>query len=228
MNSAILRVGHEYPIVMKLLQLLSPPSLRKANDKLHKFNRNFVMSRRNNESQKGRKDFMDFMERHQDDADAWSDDEMVINMFILIIAGSETTASLLTGLTWFLLRTPHALRKLTEEIRATFDSPSDITVQAVNTKLPYTVACLTEGLRCFPPVPGTFVRLTMRDEVIAGHFVPQGMCVGVHHSAAYSSERNFKRATDFVPERWMSEATEDPNSEFYHDSKSLNNLHASS
>ncbi|RMZ76055.1 hypothetical protein DV737_g5007, partial [Chaetothyriales sp. CBS 132003] len=178
-----------------------------------------VGQRLNNESQVGRKDFIDFFQQHKGESDEITEEEMVANMVVLIVAGSETTASLLTGLTYWLLRCPDVLHRLTDEIRSTFKCEDEITVQAVTAKLPYTLACLQEALRIYPPVPGTLGRTTLRDEVIAGYAIPKRTHVGVHHTGAYWSESNFRRATEFIPERWLAEALDDPTNEFYHDNR---------
>lgn len=74
------------------------------------------------------------------------------NSNILIIGGSETTATLLAGVTYLLLSNPTALQKLTEEVRSTFKSESEIDMISVN-QLTYMLACLNEALRVYPPVP---------------------------------------------------------------------------
>lgn len=71
---------------------------------------------------------------------------------ILIVAGSETTATLLSGVTYLLLKNPDALAKLTKEVRTSFQSEDEIDYLSVS-KLQYMLACLDEGLRFYPPVP---------------------------------------------------------------------------
>lgn len=53
-----------------------------------------------------------------------------------IIAGSETTATLLTGAVFLLLKNPKALQKLKDEIRSAFQSEDQITFSSVE-HLPY-------------------------------------------------------------------------------------------
>ena len=90
----------------------------------------------------------------------------------LIIAGSETTATLMSGLTYYLLREPKCLAKLKAEIRTTFSTLQEIDFVSVN-KLPYLLACLDEALRIYPPVPDTFPRNTgPAEEIICGKPVP--------------------------------------------------------
>jgi cytochrome P450 len=53
-------------------------------------------------------------------------DELQSNGNILIIAGSETTATPLSGITYLLLMNPHALEKLQDEVRSTFEKEDEI------------------------------------------------------------------------------------------------------
>ncbi len=94
---------------------------------------------------------------------------------ILLIAGSETTATLLCGATFCLLKNPDSLQKLTEEVRNAFSSAADMTLRSL-TKLPYLQACLDEALRLYPPVPGTLPRRVMpQGDVVNGQFIPGGV-----------------------------------------------------
>lgn len=92
---------------------------------------------------------------------------------ILIIGGSETTATLLSGVTYYLLCNPSTLAKLTTEIRNAFQREDEITITSVG-QLPYLLACLDEGLRVYPPVPIGLPRVVPKGgATIAGRFVPE-------------------------------------------------------
>lgn len=71
-------------------------------------------------------------------------DELVANSYVLIIAGSETTATLLSGVTYYILTVPGVFDKLKAEIRGSFSSEEQITWPAFN-QLKYTLAVLNEG-----------------------------------------------------------------------------------
>jgi cytochrome P450 len=91
-----------------------------------------------------------------------------------------------------------------------------MTVQAV-TSCKYLRACLNEGMRLYPPTPGSLPRFVPgKGEMIDGGWVPGGYAVGVNQLSAGHSERNFKRAREFHPERWLDE----PGSEFQDDDRS--------
>lgn len=92
---------------------------------------------------------------------------------VLIIAGSETTATLLSGATFLLLKNPSAMKKAVDEVRNTFVHASDITFASVTAQLPYLNACLEESLRLYPPVPTVLPRRTGPEgDIINGCFIP--------------------------------------------------------
>ena len=100
-------------------------------------------------------------------------DEIKATSGILVIAGSETTATLLSGATFLLLKNPSSLSKAVNEVRKSFVQASDITFASVTAQLPYLNACLEESLRLYPPVPSVLPRRTGPDgDIINGRFVP--------------------------------------------------------
>jgi len=108
--------------------------------------------------------------RHNDEK-GMSEKEMIANAASLIIGGSESTATLLSGLIFHLLSTPRVLTLLQQEIRQTFTSPSAMSFAAVS-QLPYLQACIEETLRLYPPVPSSLPRMVPAcGMIIDGHFV---------------------------------------------------------
>jgi cytochrome P450 len=106
--------------------------------------------------------------------------ELESNGNILIIGGSETTATLLSGVTYFLLMNPHALKKLQDEVRSTFKSEDEIGTISV-TKLPYMLACLDEALRMYSPTPLGLPRVVPKGgEMVSGRYVPENVGVFLH------------------------------------------------
>jgi len=140
--------------------------------------------------------------------------EFVASADTILLGGSETTATLLSGLTYYLLRNPRTLNKLTDEIRSKFTSEDEINVIAVNT-LDYMLACLNEGFRLYPPVPGALPRRTVMNDNLAGRDVPANTTVAIYQWAMYRSSKYFHRPEEFIPERW----TGDP--EFKDDNRAV-------
>ena len=124
----------------------------------------------------------------------------------LIIGGGETTPSLLSGLTFLLLRNEKKLARLTQEVRRGFANDKEMTLEKLS-QMPYLSACIEEALRVYPPIAGAVERVVPRGGAsILGQHVPQGTLVTLCHYAVYHVSRNFSFADDFMPERWLPEA----------------------
>ncbi|KAJ4389106.1 hypothetical protein N0V93_006568 [Gnomoniopsis smithogilvyi] len=121
----------------------------------------------------------------------------------LITAGSETTATLLSGVTYLLGVHPDALAKLTKEVRTAFRTEDEIDYLSVS-NLSYMLACLDEALRLYPPAPLGIPRQTPKGGGnVAGYYVPEDTLVSVFHYAAYHDEKFWALADEFHPERWL-------------------------
>lgn len=90
------------------------------------------------------------------------------------IAGSETTATVLSGLSYCLLHYPETYKKLVGEIRSAFNTYEEITGISSD-RLPYLKACVEETLRVYPVVPFGLPRLSP-GETVDGVYVPEGVC----------------------------------------------------
>lgn len=98
---------------------------------------------------------------------------MEANSSTLVAAGSETTATLLSGLTFYLLTNPHTMKTLTEEVRSAFKSDEEIDFSSAN-NLPYLRACIEEALRIYPPTPSGLPRVVPKGgATICGQYVPE-------------------------------------------------------
>ena len=91
-----------------------------------------------------------------------------------MVAGSETTATLLTGVTYFLCKNPEKLQKVQQEVRSAFKEDGEITQKSVN-ELEYMIAVLSEALRVYPPAGFGLPRIIANKggQSIAGWWVPE-------------------------------------------------------
>ncbi|KAL3452706.1 cytochrome P450 monooxygenase [Aspergillus insuetus] len=133
-------------------------------------------------------------------------EHLIANAEILIIGGSETTASLLSGVTYLLLRNPEAYEKLKLEIRSAFQSQEEINMTSVN-KLSYMLACLDEALRMYPPIANGLPRVTPKGGArVVREYIPEGTNVSIHQWALYRREAYFTVPNTYHPERFMGDA----------------------
>lgn len=129
--------------------------------------------------------------------------EVEINPMLIVVAGSESVTTVLTGITNYLLRDPDKLQLLVHEIRSTFKSNEDITGRSIS-RLSYLNAVLHEGLRLCPTIPDGMRREVPKGgAIVAGHFLPPGTVVSVPQWSSYQATTNFHAPSFFVPERWL-------------------------
>jgi len=126
-----------------------------------------------------RPDFTTYIMRNDKEGRQMSKAEIEANAELLIVAGSETTASLIAGATYYLCVNPDALARVTAEVRGTFDNDQDIQINSVN-KLSYLLAVLNEALRIYPPAPSSIPRITLKGDMISGQWVPPGVSKSNH------------------------------------------------
>ena len=106
-----------------------------------------------------------------------SDEELDLNMSVLAIAGSETSASALSGAMNYLLRNPHSYDQLTEEIRFNIQDIREATAEKI-AKLPFLTAVLQEALRLCPSVADGARRVVpMGGATVCGSMIPEGVSI---------------------------------------------------
>nr|AKJ26126.1 CYP13-1 [Gentiana rigescens]AKJ26127.1 CYP13-2 [Gentiana rigescens] len=143
-----------------------------------------------------------------------SDEEIVDFLLALLVAGYDTTSTIMTLAIKYLTETPRALAQLKEEhdgIRAKKDE-----LEALNWEdyksMPFTQCVVNEALRITNIISGVF-RRTMEDVNIKGYIIPKGWKVFASMRAVHLSHDHFKDPRSFYPWRWqqMNNSTTIPN-----------------
>jgi cytochrome P450 len=125
-----------------------------------------------------------------------------------IIAGSDTTAVSLSSILYNLLKYPHAMKALRQEI-ADFENQGRCGRPDVSFKhsqeMPYLQAVMKEALRICPATGLPLWRVVPEGGVeICGHYFPPGTTIGVNTWCAHYNEEVFgPDAGEFRPERWL-------------------------
>ncbi|PSN63626.1 pisatin demethylase [Corynespora cassiicola Philippines] len=160
-------------------------------------------TRKRMENKTDHRDFIWYILKQREKKNEVSDDEVIMNAALFIVAGSETTATELCGLTNYLLRDPERFQKLKDEIRGACKTEADLNMDILGS-LPYMNACIDEGLRIFPPVPIGLLRTVPKGgSLIDSHYVPENTSVCVSSWGAAHSSENFAQPDDFIPERFL-------------------------
>jgi cytochrome P450 len=124
---------------------------------------------------------------------------------VLIVGGSETTATVLAGASYFLPRNPATLSRLQAEVRDTFKDYDEITGDST-AMLPYLNAVIEECLRLFPPSSLGLPRICP-GTTIDGRYVPVGTIVSTDPFSMTRDPKYWKDPDSFMPERWLLEGT---------------------
>ncbi|KAB2568622.1 Averantin hydroxylase [Lasiodiplodia theobromae] len=197
---ALMNFGFEYSAFGALSNLLLPRSLREKKAMHFQYSVDRVERRLEKGDVTDKPDFWTLV--LSKGKDVLTRPKMHANSSAFMIAGTETTATLLSGLTYYLLKNPEAMAKVVREVRA-LGSEDELNLETLQ-RLPYLHACFEEAFRCYPPVPvGLWRLVTGQGTPVCGEWLPAGTRVTVPQWASYRSPRNFKDPERFIPERWL-------------------------
>ncbi|KAG8411330.1 hypothetical protein J3459_016369 [Metarhizium acridum] len=150
-------------------------------------------------------------------------------LFMFLIAGHETTATILTWSTKFLTNNPTAQKRLRAALQDAFPESSPINLpsaeELISANIPYMDATLEECVRLANITP-RLVRVATVDTQVLGYYIPKGtqiMCspyVGeapfnvpesLRSEKCQATKNNVEHNWDpsmsrFCPERWLDEA----------------------
>ena len=133
---------------------------------------------------------------------AYSQQELLAEANLLVVAGSDTTSITLCGFFFYIVRNPRSYEKVVREIRSTFDSADEIVGGSKLSSCKYLRACVDETMRMTPAVPSELSRTVLAGgQIIDGELYPAGITVG---TSAWSSGRSDEYGDPNVyrPERW--------------------------
>jgi cytochrome P450 len=138
-----------------------------------------------------------------------TDDDVAGNVFTMLLAGEDTTATSLSWMLYLLSRDPAALQKAVDEVdhvmgrvTGSADDLSSWTPEKM-AELDYIEACTHEAMRLKPVGPFNAVE-ALKDTVVGDVAVPKGTLVFMVLRHDNLNETYFPDAKAFQPERWLS------------------------
>jgi cytochrome P450 len=132
-----------------------------------------------------------------EDGEGMTDAELRDELFTMLAAGHETTATGLAFAFDLLLRNPSVLERLRAELAAGDDETDDAYLDAV----------VKETLRLRPVIDAAERTLT-KPRVVAGFELPAGVKVYPGIALVHMREDLYPRASEFRPERFLQEGAE--------------------
>lgn len=132
--------------------------------------------------------------------------ELLAQVFIFLVAGYETTATLLSYLFYSLATNPECQEQLLAEIEKHQDDKGEINYETL-VQMPYLDACIQETLRLYTPVV-TLNRMPSEDIKIGDQVIPKNMRVNIAVYAVHHNEEFYPNPYRFNPARFLPENRE--------------------
>lgn len=160
------------------------------------------------------KDIFHYMIEATEEVDSSVDPRSLLaqNSLLAIVAGSDTTSSVLSNVFYFLIRNPKYYIRLQAEIDKVF-SISGSTVDPEHLmNLGFLNAVINEAMRLQPAVPTSLQRAPQKGSggrMLGKYmFIPEGVSVVIPPYTLHRDPRYFSpRPNDFWPERWLLNST---------------------
>ncbi len=139
-----------------------------------------------------------------DAPDSGIDDQQVVgNVFTMLLAGEDTTANTVAWMIYLLWRNPKALARATQEVRQIAGNAAAPTLEQMS-KLDFIEACANETMR-LKPVATQLAMQALYDTTIGDVQITENTVVICVMRRDSVSESHVARAAKFEPERWLNE-----------------------
>lgn len=135
---------------------------------------------------------------------AYSPNELFGEAELLIIAGSDTTTTVISATFFYITHNPHIYTTLKHELLTTFASVDEIQSGPKLSSCKYLRACLDEAMRMSPPVAGDLPRKVLPGGLqLDGEMIPAGTSIATDTYSLHHNEQIFPDPFQFRPDRWI-------------------------
>jgi len=147
-------------------------------------------------------DFIDMMLSVQEEYGITRDHIKAILMD-MFEAGTATSSLVLEFAMVELMRNPHLMAKLQDEVRRNTPKGQEMVKEENLASMAYLTAVVKETLRLHPPAPLLIPHQSMADCDIDGYTIPSGTRVIINAWAISRDPKSWEKAEEFMPERFM-------------------------
>ncbi|KAI9591921.1 cytochrome P450 [Syncephalis fuscata] len=193
---------------MVLGPLFSPKLFPKSTQCVHDlstFSKKAIEKRRKNGSNERKDSLQKLIDAvDEETGTSMSNQDLVAQSIMLMVAGTDTTASTLTWTLLLLIEHPECASRLVEEIRALYPDPSTIIDYEAIQSLPYLDAVINESMRIRPIAPHGMPRVVPEGGIMLGdYYLPAGTTVFSSFNALHLNKHVFPDPEAFKPDRWL-------------------------
>jgi cytochrome P450 len=143
--------------------------------------------------------------RDPETGEALSEQDVLDQAVVFLLAGHETTSTALTFALWELARRPDLQDAVREEARAALPAKPGADADAIG-QLDLTRRVLDEAMRLHSPVPIT-ARSVEHDNEVDGHLVRKGEVVMIDFAGVHTDPEHWDDPARFDPDRFLPEVT---------------------
>lgn len=120
----------------------------------------------------------------------------------MFIAGTDTSSATLVWTMTELIRNPHAMRRVQEEVRSVCEGKKRVQEKDLP-QLVYLKSVVKESLRVHPPAPLSVPRETIEDCKIGDYEIPARTRVYINALAISMDHKSWEIPSEFLPERFL-------------------------
>lgn len=140
--------------------------------------------------------------KYEDTGEPMPDKLLKDEVMTIFLAGHETTANALSWTMYLLTQNPQCIEKIREEVNRVTQG-EEITLAHLQ-QLEYTRACLSEGMRIYPPV-WLIARKAIQNTNLGEYEIPAGTNVFITPFLVHMREDLWVKPQVFNPERWFTD-----------------------
>lgn len=137
----------------------------------------------------------------ESDNEKFTDEEVYGNVFMMLLAGEDTTSNSIAWAIYYLIQKPELVKLLRDEanlIYPEFDvAPNFEDLR----KLPLAFQTAQEAIRLKPTTPQLYFE-ALNDLSIEGFNIPKGTCIITQNEHGQTNDEYFSHSQDFIPNRW--------------------------
>lgn len=162
--------------------------------------RSFLTSGPGSSTKPKRDDMLSLMLMARDeDGQPMTDEALKDELITMLVAGHETTATMLCWALYWIHKLPDVKAKLMAELETLGKEPDPMEMA----KLPYLTAVVSESLRMYPVAPIVSPRVTNKAITINGHTFPPDTCLTPCIYTVHHREDLYPDSKTFKPERFL-------------------------
>jgi len=203
-------LGHLFGVFFKVMPFMQKvhflpitAEFRKSNDFVAKFFQNIVKIEKSKDPATKSNNFVNnFIKSNT--SNQMTDKELVGNIWLLFVAGHETTATALSWGLYELAQYPEIQEELYQEIISVFGKEKIPTIEELEKSVKLN-CFLNEVLRLHPPITLIPTRVSTCDIQYKNYIFPKGTPIAINFMAVHRHPAHWENPEKFDPKRFLPE-----------------------